>query len=187
MIQNSVSHAVADRWMYDRGEFHYVDFSGPFETSRQGNIYMCLFVDRRTRLIVGFFAKRKTEETAMGIIKRFREENLSAPIHPSKHFIFLQSDNGEFSSRQVRAYSWRSRIFQRFSSPHHSLMNGPVERAIKKVKTIGKCMLEDRHMPQMFWEDAAKMAIYVLNRTPNRYEGRWQREAMYLMFGILTD
>jgi len=138
-------------------------------------------------LIIGFFAKKKSEDAVMSIITRFREENLSAPKFSGKHFIFLQSDNGEFSSSQVRAYSWRSGIFQRFSSPHHSLMNGPVERAIKKVKTIGKCMLEERHMPQIFWEDAAKMAIYVLNRTPNRYEGRWQREAMHLMFGISTD
>ena len=69
-IQNSMSHAVADRWLYDRGEFYYVDFSGPFETSRQGNIYMCLFVDRRTRLILVFFAKRKSEEAAISIITR---------------------------------------------------------------------------------------------------------------------
>ena len=101
--------------------------------------------------------------------------------------LFLQSDNGEFSSSQVRTYSRRNGIFQRFSSLHHSLMNGPVERAINTVKTIGKCMLEERRIPQMFWEDAAKMAIYVLNRMPNRYEGEWQREALYLMFGIKTD
>ena len=85
--------------------------------------------------------------------------------------MFLQSDNGEFHSKKVRLYSWANDIFQRFSSPHHSLMNGPVERAIQKVKIVGKCVLEDRRMPQLFWQDAASMAIYVLNRTPNRYEG----------------
>ena len=42
-IQNSMSHDVADRWQYDRGEFYFLDFSGPFEDSRQGNKYMCLF------------------------------------------------------------------------------------------------------------------------------------------------
>ena len=48
-------------------------------------------------------------------------------------------------------------------------------------------MLEEYKMPQAFWEDAAIMAIHVINRTSNRYEGRWQREATYLMFGINTD
>ena len=87
-IQNTMSHAVADRWQYDRGEFYYVDFSGPFETSRQGNIYVCLFIDRRTRLILGFFAKKKNEEFALSIITRFREENLSAPMFSGTLFSY---------------------------------------------------------------------------------------------------
>ena len=31
------------------------------------------------------------------------------------------------------------------------------------------------------------MAFFVLNRTPKRYEGEWQREALYQMFRISTD
>ena len=50
------------------------------------------------------------------------------------------------------------------------------------MKVVGKCMLEDRKM-----QDAASMAIFVLNRTPNRYEGEWQREALFQMFKISTD
>jgi len=161
-------------------KFYYVDYSGPFEVSRQGNHYIVLFVDRHTRLIIGFFVKKKDEATAIEIIKQFIKENLAAPKFKGQDFIFLQSDNGEFHSKKVKLYSWASGIFQ-------SLMNGPVERAIQKVKVVGKCMLEDRRMPQLFWQDAASMAIFVLNRTPNRYEGEWQREALFQMFKILTD
>ena len=57
-----------------------MDFSGPFEVSLQGNVYLVLFVDRATRLIIGFFVKNKDDDTAVGLIKRFIEENLSAPM-----------------------------------------------------------------------------------------------------------
>ena len=76
-------------------------------------------------------------------MKKFVETNLSAPKFAGKDFIFVQSDNGEMHSEKVRLYSWVNGIFQRFSSPHHSLSNGPVERAIKKVKKVkdvGRCI-----------------------------------------------
>ena len=55
-----------------------------------------LFVDRATRLVIGFFVKNKDDDTAVGLIKRFIEENLSAPMFTGEDFIFLQADNGEF-------------------------------------------------------------------------------------------
>ena len=57
-VQKFISHINSARYNYLLGEFYYVDFSGPFEVSMQGNIYMLLFVDRATRLIVGFFVKK---------------------------------------------------------------------------------------------------------------------------------
>ena len=106
----------------------------------QGNIYMVLFVDRSTRLILGIFVKNKNEDTAVEVMRKFIDTKLSAPKFSGKDFIFVQSDNGEMNSEKVRMYSWANGIFQRFSSPHHSLSNGPVERAIKKVKDVGRCM-----------------------------------------------
>ena len=147
-MKKTRNHALTDRCEYEQGQFYYVDYSGQFEVSRQGNYYMVLFVDRHTRLIIGFFVKKKDEATAIEIIKQFIKENLAAPMFKGQGF--LQSDNGEFHSKKVKLYSWASGIFQRFSSRLHSLMNGPVERDIQKVKVVGKCMLEDRRMPQLF-------------------------------------
>ena len=131
--------------------------------------------------------RNKNEETAVEVMKKFIETNLSAPKFSGANFIFVQSDNGEMHSEKVRLYSWANGIFQRFSSPHHSLSNGPVERAIKKVKDVGRCIKLEKNMPEMFWEYAAKWAIYILNRTPNRFDGEWQREAFYQIFHIETD
>ena len=42
-----------------------MDFSGPFEMSRQGNIYMVLFVDRATRFS-GNFCKEQERGDSSG-------------------------------------------------------------------------------------------------------------------------
>ena len=59
-IKKFISHVNSERYSYWPGEFYYVDFSGSFEVSMQGNTYMVLFVDRATRLIVGIFVKIRT-------------------------------------------------------------------------------------------------------------------------------
>ena len=76
-----------------------------------------------------------------------------------------------FSSRDSAAVAHR---------PHqatYSLSNGPVERAIKKVKDVGRCIKQEKKMPETFWEYKARWAIYILNRTPNRFDGEWHCEA----------
>ena len=125
-IKMFISHVSSERYSYWPGEFSYVDFSGPFEVSMQGNIYMVLFLDRATRLIVGIFVKNKNKDTAVEVMKKFIDTNFSAPRFAGKDFIFVQSDNGVMNSKKVRLYSWGHGIFQRFSSPHYSLSNGPV-------------------------------------------------------------
>jgi len=120
---------------------------------------MVLFVDRATRLIVGFFVKNKNEDIAVDIMKRLVVTNVSAPKFTGKDFRFVQSANGEMHSEKVRLYSWTNGIFQRFSSPHHSLSNGPNERAMKKVKDVGRCIKLEKKMPAAFWEYAAEFAF----------------------------
>ena len=31
----------------------------------------------------------------------------------------------------------------------------------------------EKKIPEPFWEYAARWAIYILNRTPNRFDGEW--------------
>ena len=105
---------------------------------------------------MGIYVENKNEDTAVEVMRKFIYTNLSAPKFSGKDFIFVHSDNGEMNSEKVRMYSWANGIFHRFSSPHHSLSNGPVERAIKKVKDVGRCIKLEKNMPEPFWEYAAR-------------------------------
>ena len=118
--KKSISQKAADRYVYGKGSFYYVDFSGPFEVLKQGIVYMVLFVNRYTRLIVGFFVKKKKEDTAIELIRQFIKENLTAPMFREQDFVFLQSDNVEFYSKKVRLYSWANGIFNIF--PAHIIV-----------------------------------------------------------------
>jgi len=69
---------------------------------------MVLFVDRHTRLIIGFFVKQNDEATAIEIIKQFIKDNLAAPMFKWQDFIFLQSDNGEFHKKRLNCTHGRA-------------------------------------------------------------------------------
>ena len=66
---------------------------------------LCREIDKSTRLIVGIFVKNKNEDTAVEVMRKFIDTNLSAPRYSNKDFIFVQSDNGEMNSEKVKLHS----------------------------------------------------------------------------------
>ena len=50
---------------------------------------------------MGLFAKNKDADTAVEIMKKFVETNLSVLKFAGKDFIFVQSDNGEMHVEKV--------------------------------------------------------------------------------------
>ena len=77
---------------------------------------MVFFVDRSTRLIVGIFVKNKNEDTAVEVMRKFIDTNLSAPKFSGKDFIFVQSDNGEMNSEKVIGCTHGRMVFFRDSA-----------------------------------------------------------------------
>ena len=46
--------------------------------------------------------------------------------------------------------------------------NGVVERRNQTVVEMARCLLKSMAVPAMFWGDAVKTAVYLLNRSPTR-------------------
>ena len=188
-MRSKQSRSLIDKSRFDVGKMWYVDLSGDFiESLIRKNKYMVVFVDSRSRLIVVYFIKSKSGDEVLKILEKFINEFLVSPrFNKEKEFIFLQSDNGEFADEKIKLFSWKCGIMQRFSAPYHSVSNGPVERAILKVKEMGKAFLIEKLMPEEYWEFAASMAAYVLNRTPFKYKNKWQMDAVSQFFGVVAD
>ena len=52
---------------------------------------------------------------------------------------------------------------------------------------MGKAFLIETSMPDEYWEFAASMAAYMLNRTPFKYKNIRQIDAVSQFFGVVVD
>nr|GFA05506.1 zinc finger, CCHC-type [Tanacetum cinerariifolium] len=82
--------------------------------------------------------------------------DLCGPISPEtesgKKYMFLLVDD---CTRQLTA-------------PYSPQQNGIVERRNRSVMSTTRSMLKAMHMPQIFWAEAIRHAIYVLNRVSTK-------------------
>jgi len=188
-MKSTQIRSLVDKSRFEIGKMWYVDLSGPFvESLIRKNVYMAVFVDSAARLIISYYMRSKEGIEVAKVLQLFVAEYLISPrFDKTKAFIFLQSDNGEFADKKIKLLSWKSGIVQRYSAPYHSVSNGPVERAILKIKEMGKAFLIEKSMPQEYWEFSARMAVYVLNRTPYKYRNKWQEDAVSKFFGVVAD
>ena len=46
--------------------------------------------------------------------------------------------------------------------------NGVIERKNRTIMDVARAMLHDQDLPMHLWEEAARIAVYVQNRTPHR-------------------
>jgi hypothetical protein len=109
---------------------------------------MAVFVDSAARLIISYYMRSKEGIEVAKVLQLF--VLISPRFDKTKEFIFLQSDNGEFADKKIKLLSWKSGIMQRYSATYHSVSNGPVERAILKIKEMGKAFLIEKSMPQEY-------------------------------------
>ena len=66
------------------------------------------------------------------------------------------------------------------STPYNPQQNGVVEWKNRTIMEAAKEMLHDQDFPMHLWEEAARTAVYVQNRTPHRVlENKNPKEVFY--------
>jgi hypothetical protein len=101
-----------------KGQLWYVDVSGGGHLTpsvKYGNKYIYLFVDSCTRMYFKYFSKRVDDKTTLKILDLFYNEVLSYLPHTDE-FRFIQSDNGQLDTNQVKGWIRRNKIYSEF--PH---------------------------------------------------------------------
>ncbi|XP_076917265.1 uncharacterized protein LOC143577272 [Bidens hawaiensis] len=85
-----------------------------------------------------------------------------------KFGIFRTDNGGEFTSCEFSKFYTSEGITRHYSTPYTPQQNGVEERRNRTMIDIIRSMLHVTKVPKGFWGEAARNAIYILNRVPTK-------------------
>nr|GEZ16377.1 zinc finger, CCHC-type [Tanacetum cinerariifolium] len=102
-------------------------------------------------------------------LETFKEFKLKVENEVGKKLKSFRTDRGgEFTSREFIRYCKENEILRQLTAPYSPQQNGVVERRNRSVMSTTKSMLKAMNMPQIFWDEAIRHAVYVLNRVSTK-------------------
>ena len=81
---------------------------------------------------------------------------------------FRSDRGGEFNSGEFVEYCDKLGVKHYTTAPYSPQQNGVVERRNQTVVEMARCLLKSMGMPAVFWGEAVRTAVYILNRSPTR-------------------
>ncbi|NDF27778.1 MAG: transposase, partial [Nitrosopumilaceae archaeon] len=173
----------------EKGKLWYFDVSGGGDIAPSllyGNRYTYLFTDSFSRIYFTYFTKEVNDRTTLLVLNIFAEQVLTM-LPESDDMRFIQSDNGQIDSNNVKGWIRQKRLMNRFIHPYHPNMNGFAERAFRSIKDLARCMMHHAGLPEPYWEKATNHACLIRNIMPNQTQNGFVREAYYLWYGLVYD
>lgn len=146
----------------------HVDLCGPITPSTLAdNKYFMLFVDDYTRWTTVYMLKSKDQ--AVDAFIKFRAEVEKSSGYEIK---ILRSDRGgEFLSKSFQSVCEQSGIKHQFTAPYTPQQNRVVERKNRSVMEMARSLLKSMEIPGIFWAEAVRHSVYLLNRLPTKSMG----------------
>lgn len=145
-------------------ELVHGDLCGPHQKHQPATGTSFLLVDDFSRKMWIYMLKSKNE--ALSVFKKFR---VQVEKDSKKEIKILRTDRGgEFTSNDFTTYCEDAGIIRHFTAPYTPQQNGVVERRNRTVVAMARSLLKEMHLPSSFWGEAARHAIYLLNRLPTR-------------------
>jgi hypothetical protein len=143
----------------------HTDLCGPIKpATRGGNQYFLLVVDDHSRYM--WLELLKTQDEAF---VRFKKIQAYAEAKQHCRLRAFRSDRGgEFNSNEIKSWCAEHGVEHFTMAPYSPQLNGVVERRNQTVVEMARCMMKSMAMPAMFWGEAVKCAVNILNRAPTR-------------------
>ncbi|GJW27623.1 zinc finger, CCHC-type containing protein [Tanacetum coccineum] len=143
----------------------YGDLCGPITPpTPSGKKYIFLLVDDYSRYMWVYFLT--TKDQAFDTFKEFKksiENELRTTLK------MLRTDRGgEFTSNEFMQYCKENGIARQLTAPYSPQQNGVVERRNRTIMSMTRCMMKATNLPQNFWAEAVRHAIYILNSVPTK-------------------
>lgn len=133
------------------------DLWGParYAGAATGDRYWVLFIDEKSRLVLGYTLRQKSDAaSAFSFMKAYLERQSEQRIKA------LRTDNGsEYATIDFNNLG----IAHETSSPYCHTENGTAERHNRIINSSVRCMLLEAGAPPKYWDLAFKAAIYVRN------------------------
>nr|GEU62649.1 ankyrin repeat-containing domain, PGG domain protein [Tanacetum cinerariifolium] len=100
----------------------------------------------------------------------------------------LRTDQGgEFTSSEFTQYCKENGITRQLTAPYSPQQIGVVERRNRTIMSTTRCMMKATNMPQNFWAEAVRHAIYILNSVPTKaLDDITPYEAIKRVFGCIA-
>ncbi|GJW20080.1 ribonuclease H-like domain, reverse transcriptase, RNA-dependent DNA polymerase [Tanacetum coccineum] len=143
----------------------YGDLCGPITPpTPSGKKYIFLLVDDYSRYMWVYFLKSKDQA-----FDTFKEYKKSIENELRTTLKMLRTDRGgEFTSNEFTQYCKENGIARQLTAPYSPQQNGVVERRNRTIMSTTRCMMKATNMPQNFWAEAVRHAIYILNSVPTK-------------------
>ena len=120
----------------------------------------------------------QTKDQAFGFFKNIK---LRAETESGKRLKGLRTDRGgEFTSNLFTVFCNQNGIKHYTTTPYSPQQNGVVERRNQSVVEMSRCLLKAMKVPMIFWGEAVRTTVYLLNRSPTKaLESRTPFEAWH--------
>ncbi|GJU34201.1 zinc finger, CCHC-type containing protein [Tanacetum coccineum] len=82
--------------------------------------------------------------------------------------MFRTDRGGEFNSNEFTQYCKENGIARQLTAPYSPQQNGVVERRNRTIMSTTRSNVKATEMPQDFWAEAVRHAIYILNSVPTK-------------------
>nr|GEW02574.1 ribonuclease H-like domain, reverse transcriptase, RNA-dependent DNA polymerase [Tanacetum cinerariifolium] len=129
-----------------------------------GKKYIFLLVDDYSRYMWVYFLT--TKDQAFDTFKEYKnsiENELRTTLK------MLRTDRGgEFTSSEFTQYCKENDIARQLTAPYSPQQNGVVERRNRTIMSTTRCMMKAKNLPQNFWAEAVRHAVYILNSIPTK-------------------
>lgn len=143
-------------------EIIHSDVAGPITpTAHDGGKYFVSFIDDYSNFVYVYIIKTKSE-----VFDCFREYCNMIQSKFNLKISTLRCDNGgEYSSQEFKKFCKENGTFIDYTTPYTPEQNGKAERFNRSVVEKARAMLQQANMPKKFWNEAIRVAAYIINRS----------------------